>query len=156
MGHRRLTNQLDRIRNALPAFQEIELSTLHLILADNSFKEGEQYCAEDLELFEDLVGIESLLVAQCAELHRLGAYRRLGVEIGLGVLEIGGDAVNEKRHVIQEALGGEDLLCRKRDPSLYPLEPTLHELPPCLTQPVGKQRRQFQRIIRLNRFNSPH
>src|SRR5690349_5983558 len=137
MTHRRLTNELHRLRQTLPANQEIASGILTWDRSRSLGKKAEDDLAEHLVLFENLVGIETLAVTQRTELHRLGDDRRLGVDVALRPFQIAGHALDEKRNVVEQLVSRENTLGRNRHPSGDPVQPLGYELLFGCPQPVG-------------------
>src|SRR5687768_6437410 len=150
MRHRRLPYHLDGVSDALPANEEVTAIALDSRLLRDIVEKGEDDSAQNLELLQDLVSIESLLVTERAQLHRFWSNGIFGVEIRARAPEVGGDAFNEKRHVIQQAFRRKDVHRIQRHARLDALEPAGYEVALRLPKPVSEQRGQLARVFGLD------
>jgi len=140
VAHRRLTNQLHRLSQALPADEEIAAA----MIAGNRFgdigEKSEDDLAQHLVLFEKLVSVEALRVSKRAELHCFGNHWRLCIDVALGPLEIAGNSFDEQRHVIEQLVGRKYAFGRDRHASGDTAQPTSHQLLLRRAQAVGEDR----------------
>ena len=59
---------------------------------------------------QDLVGVKPLGMPQGPQFHGLPDHRHVDTDLGGRVFEVGGNPVDEKRDVVQQLIGGEDLV----------------------------------------------
>ena len=95
-------------------------------------------------LLENLVRVESLRVAQCAELHRLGDDGNVSLGDVLSVLEVVGDTVHEERDVVEQLVGRKDPSRLDRHSGDDAIEPAAHDLRPRGAKPFGEPRGEVQ------------
>jgi hypothetical protein len=127
VAHGRLSNQLDRLRGALPAREYLPSRNVLRELLGSLREKIEDDLSEHLVLLEELVDVKTLGVTERAELHCLGDDRSLGVNIPLRTREISRDALDQERNVVQEVFGWENPVRRNRDPLADAIEPLRDE-----------------------------
>jgi hypothetical protein len=121
--HRRLLD--DRHGAKQPAGAGHQLAALAGLvdLLGRHREEVEENPAEDLVLLQNLVGVESLLVAKRAQLHRFRDDGRVEADDRRRILGIVGDSIDEQRDVIQQLFGGKDAIRIDGHPRRNPLQP---------------------------------
>src|SRR5437867_6292035 len=87
--------------------------------------------AKDLIFLENLVLIERLRIPQLAEHARVDDDQRVGGDGLRRILEVVGDPLDEKGHVIEQIVGWENAIGGERNSVEDPLEPTAGEVGPC-------------------------
>src|SRR5688572_11310824 len=128
LRHRRLLDQRDRPVEAVRAHKQLTARAGLLEVLDDPRQEGEQDAAEDLVLLLDLVAVETLRVAQVAELHRLRDDWNVADDLVRRVLEVVGDPEHQHRHVVEEVIGGKDPVLIDRHTGSDSIEPAHRQL----------------------------
>jgi hypothetical protein len=114
--------------DALPRVEQLGARARDRRVLDDFGEMRIQHAAEDLVLFEDLVRVEALGVAQRPQLHRFRDHRRFGVEILLRMREIVRDPVDEDRNVVEQLVGRKDPVRVDGDARRDAVEPPPDEL----------------------------
>src|SRR4051812_19508693 len=84
--------------------------------------------AEQLVLFQNLIGVEPLRMSQGAELASLRDNRNLGIELLSRIGHIVGNPLDEQRNVVQQLFGGEYPLRTHGHSRCDALEPARYDL----------------------------
>ena len=127
MTDSRLPNQLDRLRRALPARQEVSPGNVFLDVLRSVRQKVEDDLSEHLVFLEKLICVEALGVPECAQLHCLGNDGSLGGHIPFRALDVSRDALDEQRHVIDQLVSWENSLRGNRDARGDSIEPLRDE-----------------------------
>ena len=136
---RGLLDHGDRLKQARRARHELGARALGFDVFDGFREKLKQDAAEDLVLFEQLVLVEPLRVAQRAELHRLGDHRCFGKHRAGGVFDVVRDAEDEQRDVVDEVVRREDAIRFERYPIGDAKQPAAREDIALISEPAGER-----------------
>ena len=133
-----MLDDVDGLEESLVAGGELAAGAGLVDLIDRAGEKGEDDGAEELELFEDFVLVESLGVAEFAEGHRFGDDVAVAGDGGGGAFEVVGDAADQDRHVVEQPLVGEHPMRVERDAFADPIKPPSGEISAGVAQSSGE------------------
>ena len=92
-------------------------------LIDRLREKRKEHTTEQLIFLEELIRVEALQISQLTQLHRLRHDRSVRRDFFSRVLDVIGNAIDQKRNMVQEFLSWKNTLAFDRHARGDPLEP---------------------------------